>query len=63
MLAALDDRDLDAAIAQVFGHFEADEAGAHDHGSPRPPSFDELGDAVRVLDGAKREQALGIDAG
>ena len=63
MLAALDDRDLDAAIAQVFGHFEADEAGAHDHGSPRPPAFDELGDAVRVLDGAKREQALGVDAG
>ncbi len=63
MLAALDDCDLDAAIAQVFGHFEADEACAHDHGSPRLLVFDELGDAVRVLDGAKREQTLGADAG
>lgn len=42
---------------------ESDEAGAHDGGTTRVLPFDEFGDAVRVLDGAQGEQALGVDPG
>ena len=63
MLAALHDRDFKAPFAQVLGHLQPDEAGAHDGGAPRLLAVDEVGDCVGILDGAQREQAPGIDAG
>lgn len=42
---------------------ESHEAGAHDGGTTRVFPLDEFGDAVRVLDDAQSEQALGVDAG
>ena len=63
MPAALDDRDVHAALAEVLGHLEADEAGSHDDRGTGLLAFDELVDAEGVLDGAEREEALGVDAG
>ena len=63
VVAALHHGHLEPALAEVLGHLEADEARAHHGDAPRPLALDEVGDAVGVLDGAQREQALAVLAG
>ena len=58
----LDEADVEAEFAQVFGHFHADEAAAdHDRRAQLLPD-DGFADAQRVLHGAQRLDPRAFDA-
>ena len=60
---ALHDGHVQPQLAQVLGHFQADETAAAHHGRTRVLPIDELLHREGVLHGAQREQAVEPHAG
>ena len=60
---ALHDGHVQPQLAQVLGHFQADETAAAHHGRTRVLPIDELLHGEGVLHGAQREQAVEPHAG
>ena len=61
--AALDHRDVQAAVSQVLGHLQSNEAAAYYHRGCGARGFNKTVNLKRVLDGAQGEDAFVIDAG
>ena len=58
LLAALQQRDFDARLHEVFGRLEADESAADDHGALRLLLLHNAAHLERVLNGTQLEYAL-----